>query len=188
MPTVVATESKDPPHQLMIVAHPDDELLFGGDELLAGAGWKVVCVTGGSRRAMWCIDRLRGLDRQTEFRESAKALGFAAEMWDFQDHPFNSRWNRSLLCDMLGRLLDEYSWSRVVTHAADGEYGHRQHRLLSQLVRELSARKRIKPEVFQLDRDRRCSERKRELLHRLYPSQQYVFKIRSEWAEHCRVV
>src|SRR6187399_1797175 len=31
--------------KLMIVAHPDDELIFGGAELVSKPGWKVVVVT-----------------------------------------------------------------------------------------------------------------------------------------------
>ena len=34
--------------KLMIVTHPDDELIFGGRLLLDKKGWKVVCITNGS--------------------------------------------------------------------------------------------------------------------------------------------
>ena len=32
-------------NKVMIVAHPDDELIFGGAELIQNKGYKVICIT-----------------------------------------------------------------------------------------------------------------------------------------------
>jgi LmbE family N-acetylglucosaminyl deacetylase len=35
-------------NKLMIVSHPDDEVIFGGSALLEEEGWRVVCLTNGN--------------------------------------------------------------------------------------------------------------------------------------------
>lgn len=131
---------------LLVVAHPDDETLWAGEALLGqtaflpggcrNAAWHVVCATNGGlphRRR----DLKRALDR-------ARLLGLAASItsdhWDFEDcdHPecatFPGGTGGPSLRVRLARLLQERRWDYVVTHNAQGEYGHNQHIGLHQAV------------------------------------------------------
>jgi hypothetical protein len=55
----------------MIVAHPDDEVLFGGSQLITEKNWKVVCVTNGNNTK-----------RSFEFGSVMKLLNLDYEIWD----------------------------------------------------------------------------------------------------------
>ena len=48
----------------MIVAHPDDESLFGGEALTSSGGWTVICVTNGTNE-----------QRRREFIEAMNSIG-----------------------------------------------------------------------------------------------------------------
>ena len=68
----------------MIVAHPDDETIFGGrllaerapDGRAPAACWTVVSVTNGGTAA-----------RRAEFQRAVRAAGARFEMWDYADCP-----------------------------------------------------------------------------------------------------
>ena len=62
--------------KLMLVAHPDDELIFGGQELLESGGWKVIALTNGD-----------SLERRLEFKKVMAAVGADYEIWNCENHP-----------------------------------------------------------------------------------------------------
>jgi len=108
--------------KLMIVAHPDDETIFGFTELSADNKWKVVCVAPDGRQEDFCkAMRFYGINNY--------------EIWDF---------NSSLTADLLPVLLDkkiqnlieEKTWDKIVTHNPVGEYGHRQHKNIFDVVKK----------------------------------------------------
>lgn len=112
-------------NKLMVVAHPDDEALFGGAELLRESGWKVVCVTNGYNQT-----------RAEEFKKAMNIAGvFSYEIWNFQDE--YGDFDRGLLTKDLERVLLEKKLDKIVTHNLKGEYGHPQHKALSQLMHQL---------------------------------------------------
>ena len=63
-------------NKLMIVAHPDDELIFGGAELIKyGPEYRVICLTNQSNEV-----------RRNEFEEVMKKLKVGSwEMMDYED-------------------------------------------------------------------------------------------------------
>jgi len=100
---------------LMIVAHPDDETLFGSRELLLSESVQVVCLTCGNNSR-----------RRREFERvmTSCLVGFW-HMFDFED---GRRFSEK---DVLGALVDLHiplPFNVVVSHRENGEYGHPQHK------------------------------------------------------------
>lgn len=109
----------------MVVAHPDDESLFGGAQLITEPGWKVVCVTNG-----------RNPIRKGEFQQVMFVTNSRFEVWDYHDERFTPL-DFNVLREDLRRVINERNWSKIVTHNEDGEYGHLHHKQINELMREL---------------------------------------------------
>lgn len=127
--------------KLMIVAHPDDEFIFGGSELLKEKGWKVVCLTGGSPKSTFQYDFSNpniGKIRIQEFINMMNTMKAKYEMWDYEDYYFNSNWDKNELISNLKKIINEKNYKKIVTHNPDGEYGHIQHKKVSKLVTEIT--------------------------------------------------
>lgn len=117
--------------KLMIVAHPDDETLWGGGHLQEG-NWLVVCLTNYSY-----------LLRQNEFKSAMKMLqqkGIILDYPDLQKTKEGSN-TKNLWEDVKEgmakdlRLLVNYkNWEQIVTHNPDGEYGHIHHKKVNTAV------------------------------------------------------
>ena len=124
------------PQNLMIVAHPDDELIFGGRELLNKNNWKVVCITNGTSKAQdkFTLDKT---NRKKEFINIMNFLKCSYEIWDYEDNLFNANWNTELLLNNLKRVINEKDYQMILTHNLQGEYGHVQHIMVSKLVHQL---------------------------------------------------
>ena len=134
----------------MFVAHPDDELLFGGWDLDSNDRWKVVSITNGFPESH--VPWKRGNRRWEEFRCAMNALPHVveAELWDYQDHPFVKacRVDVDALKEQLRSALREKAWLDVVTHNADGEYGHWQHKFVHKVVNEVCVELGIQSRSF----------------------------------------
>lgn len=123
---------------LMIVAHPDDESIFGGAELLTRPLlWTVVSVTNSGNAV-----------RRSEFARALHAAGAHGQIWDYEDcitcvplflpnSSSSTGWVGvdttrpeifSHFEERLAQLVKSKPWDRVVTHGPLGEYGHPQHR------------------------------------------------------------
>ncbi|CAE7550374.1 unnamed protein product [Symbiodinium natans] len=114
--------------QLMVVAHADDEVLFGSTLLAEGPEWTVVVATmpseGYDQREAELLQALAEFPLVTEVR----LLGYPECSKCVPLHPS--------LYDDFSRLLDR-RWMRLVTHGPLGEYGHPQHRELLLALRSL---------------------------------------------------
>ncbi len=113
-----ALQLKDCP-RVMIVAHPDDELLWGGKHLLEEK-YLVVCLTGGN-------DRIR----RAEFESVLAATGDKGLMLSYPDKIGRRRsdwgfWRGDIEAD-IAAILQYKEWELVVSHNEKGEYGHPQH-------------------------------------------------------------
>ena len=112
--------------KLMIVAHPDDELIFGGAELIQhGPEYKVVCITNKSNKI-----------RNQEFKNVMESLNVGSyEMWDFKD----SLYDETEIYDLnLFKNLLSKNWEKIVTHNPIGEYGHPKHKRLFETIKKLT--------------------------------------------------
>lgn len=147
--------------KLMIVAHPDDESLWGGHALLSARGWHVISVTNGDSD-----QRRKEFFAAMEFAKVAKA-----EMWDFTDTI--DRGNFSQILGNRLNMLMTYPYQKIVTHNVKGEYGHRQHIGIHKAVVK-AIRYKNPSRLFVFGEGKILSygdlERKRKLLSH-YPSQ-----------------
>ncbi len=117
--------------KIMISTHPDDEMFWGGGELIKD-DYLVVCVTCG-------MDD----NRLDEFQKSMKltndkyiTLGYPRPVDKSLNREFN--WKAAgYLTQDLENILNLKNWSKVVTHNPEGEYGHKYHILTSQIVTSL---------------------------------------------------
>lgn len=110
--------------KLMIVAHPDDESIFGGATLLREQGWKVICLTNGK-------DKIRS----KEFHEAMKMVGASYEIWDYPDI-YTGSFDAQLVERDLRKVISKQRFSRIVSHNLCGEYGHSQHKSLSKILHD----------------------------------------------------
>jgi LmbE family N-acetylglucosaminyl deacetylase len=117
------------PDKLLVVAHPDDELLWGGANLVLEPGWHVVCSTNLNnpvrsaefyKTMSWCnvlkYDMYSVEDKYTEEEAEADRL--------YDGTPFDSALQE----------LAKKSWKLVLTHNDKGEYGHEHHRKVNRMV------------------------------------------------------
>ena len=126
---------------LMIVAHPDDETLWGGRELIETGNYLVVCMTYGRSKT-------RGVD----FRENMEEIHNTPLMLNYPDKMFykRSNWNKyqtEMLKD-IDKVLSVKRWNRIVTHNPDGEYGHQHHKSLNAMVTSQCESKGLLNELY----------------------------------------
>lgn len=117
-------------NKLMVVAHPDDETLWGGAHLSEG-GYLVLCITDGYNKT-----------RKEEFNNAVKCLNETniPVILDFPDKTFNKRDNWYGIKGKIGNAVDKFinmkDWDLIVTHNKEGEYGHIHHKMTSSIVRK----------------------------------------------------
>ena len=118
--------------KLMIVAHPDDETIYGGGHLLQEK-YTVVCITWG------VVDY-----RVKEFEEVMKRTNDDYIMLGFTDRvdvtgPI-SNWDSEYpkIYEALKNIINSDNWDTIITHNPDGEYGHIHHIMTSEMVAKLT--------------------------------------------------
>ena len=116
-------------NKIMIVAHPDDEMIFGGAHLLVD-DYLVVCVTCGLNKV-----------RVNEFQNVMKETNDQYIMLGYPDKVLNIRSNwkeeKNQIYEDLSKIISLKKWDTIVTHNINGEYGHLHHRLLNQIVTDV---------------------------------------------------
>ena len=111
---------------LMIVAHPDDETLWGSEELLKNK-YLVVCITCGTNKK--------------REKEIEAALKISKDRLIVLDKPDKVRGKRSdwkhykkQIEYELKYVIKKKKWNTIVTHNPEGEYGHIHHKITSNIV------------------------------------------------------
>jgi LmbE family N-acetylglucosaminyl deacetylase len=111
--------------KLMVVAHPDDETIFGGAHLLREKHWKVVCITNANNKK-----------RTREFVKVMRLVEADYEIWNYRD-TYSCRFDIVSLKRDLRRLIRQNQFEKVVTHGLQGEYGHPQHKVIARIMRNI---------------------------------------------------
>ncbi|AGF85296.1 hypothetical protein QJ854_gp486 [Moumouvirus goulette] len=160
--------------KLMIIAHPDDELIFGSRFIIEKSGWKIVCITNATLKSNNYISFNKENYRKKEFIDVMNKLKCQYEMWDYEDANFNWNWDETKLLERLKNLISEKQYKIILTHNLQGEYGHAQHKKISQLVHKLRPNNLY---VFDFDPNSKnpYMEKINELIN-LYSSQDKVIK------------
>ena len=111
---------------LMIVAHPDDETLWGSEELLKNK-YLVVCITCGTNKK--------------REKEIEAALKISKDRLIVLDKPDKVRGKRSdwkhykkQIEYELKYVVKKKKWNTIVTHNPEGEYGHIHHKITNNIV------------------------------------------------------
>ena len=114
---------------LMIVAHPDDETIWGGAHLLKGK-YLVVCLTCGTNKK-----------RDNEINEVLKISGDYLIVLGNPDKTMGRRndWkkNKNNIYNELKYIINKKKWNEIVTHNPYGEYGHIHHKMTSSIVTQI---------------------------------------------------
>ena len=110
----------------MIVAHPDDETIWGGSHLTNG-NYTVLCITNGNNKK-----------RKKEFMKVMEKTHSKGIILSFPDKTKGKRDNwKSCKKDIqreIKKEIDSKDWDQIVTHNPDGEYGHIHHKKVSKYV------------------------------------------------------
>lgn len=121
-------------NKLMIVAHPDDEILWGGEQLIKD-NYLVVCVTCGTN---WL--------RVNEFVDVMHATNDKYIMLGYPDKTNGVRDDWETVKDDIEKDIDAIvhlkKWQLIVVHNPDGEYGHKHHKMTSAITTNVVEDKR----------------------------------------------
>lgn len=127
-------------NKLMIVAHPDDETLWGGSHLLDG-GYYVVCVTLGYDK-----------ERSKEFYHVIEKSGNQGIILNYPDKVWGVRddWEhvRSKIEEDILNIINAKDWDIIVTHNKNGEYGHIHHKLTNIIVTRICENENITNKLY----------------------------------------
>ena len=140
---------------LMVIAHPDDEAIFGGYLLEQPDDWVVLCVTNGYKP-----------HRSSEFYKSMEIAGAQGVIWEFLDKlgvPLDAQ-----VSEMLKDFIEAGDYDRFVTHGEDGETDHIHHKQIHAWMKKIVGNKL---ETFDL------SKRKLTPMAQAYRSQQQLYQL-----------
>lgn len=119
----------------VIVAHPDDEVLWCGGLLLSRPRWQVFVA---------CLTRATDPDRAPRFRRVLERLGAQGAMGDLDDQPEQRPLPAELVQAQILALLPERGYDLVLTHSPRGEYTrHLRHEETAVAVRALCRERRL---------------------------------------------
>ena len=115
--------------KLLIVAHPDDEVLWGGINLLTQPGWFVVCSTHAN-------DPVRSAEFYStmSYCNVTKYIMFDVDDTYTEDPSEADKLYDGSKFEEALKQLSKKDWKLVLTHNSDGEYGHEHHKKVHRLV------------------------------------------------------
>jgi LmbE family N-acetylglucosaminyl deacetylase len=147
---------------LMLIAHPDDEVVFGVSDLLSN-NTTVICFTNRNNPI-----------RKKEFEECMRLTNTKGYIFSLRDSMRDS-WSElsdEILSQMVLECFTEktFDFDMIVSHGADGEYGHIQHKRVHTIAK-LVAQTMSCPFATFRERFRIDTTKKRDELIRVYQSQ-----------------
>lgn len=129
-------------NNLVIVAHPDDETLWCGGEMLMHPkdNWFVVSLC-----------RKTDPDRAPKFKKALTAFHANGIMGNLDDDPEQIQLEPELIEDAILNLLPERKYDLIITHSPFGEYTrHRRHEEIGRAVINLWNEEKIATDELRL--------------------------------------
>lgn len=170
--------------EVMIVSHPDDESLFFSQVLLHGEkSITVFCLTNGYNPI-----------RRHEFYQAIKYYGVNGHILKIPDETIlYFLFNNKTIMHIVKKLNKTYNnISLIYTHNREGEYGHKHHRITSDIVAKVFKNSKImvpissseiKEDTYLLSENE--LEAKKFVFNKLYKSQTVdVQKLLTVWFQH----
>lgn len=118
-----------PKHAAVIVAHPDDEVLWAGGYILTHPGYRWLVIT---------LTRKRDPDRAPKFYNVLERLQATGCMGDLDDGPKQIPLPQVEVETAILALLQPHDFELILTHGKHGEYTrHRRHEEVSAAVGNL---------------------------------------------------
>lgn len=116
--------------KLLIVAHPDDEILWGGANLLSQSGWFVVCSTHAND------SRSKEFYSTMSYCNVTQYLIFdVTDVYTEDPSEVDTLYDGTPFDNAL-KHLSKKEWKVVLTHNDKGEYGHEHHKKVCRMVKE----------------------------------------------------
>ena len=120
---------------LVVVAHPDDELIWMGGFILKNKNWKFDVIT---------LCRRDDLDRAPKFMKVCKELNVNhCLMSDLEDEDLTNVREEDIV-NRVKQMLKDNNYDYVFTHGLNGEYGHIRHKEIYKAVKNMVRRKEIR--------------------------------------------
>lgn len=139
---------------LMVLAHPDDELLFGWPVLFDQSIDKRLLICSSDEHnaeRKWCARRRVALAEVCKLLDVPyECLSYSSDFYRLQVRPKNELRG---FCEHVRGLLELFPHDFVFTHNPHGEYGHADHRMLFGLVAESVNRGRVMFTDMRIDAD-----------------------------------
>lgn len=135
--TLVSEDSRKKHYRLMeqqkrvaiIVAHPDDEILWAGGTLINHPEWRCFVV---------CLCRKNDPDRAPRFYKVLDKIHAEGVMADLDDGPEQEPLNQQKVQETIKALLPSPYYDLIISHSPAGEYTrHLRHEEVSKAVIEL---------------------------------------------------
>jgi GlcNAc-PI de-N-acetylase len=112
---------------LVIVAHPDDELIWMGGMLLKHKkDWNTTIL---------CLTRKSDKDRNPKFKKACKSLGAKGFIYDFDDTT-SKPWDQNKVIKTISKFCNT-NYDIVFTHGKSGEYGHPRHKETHKIINKI---------------------------------------------------
>ena len=132
-----ALKLRDKTSALVLVAHPDDEIIWLGGTIITHP------------RVQWTVFSLcrsDDLDREPKFRRVNKYLGVRGIITDLDDDgKLNLAGSVAVAEELIRKSLTRKRYDYIFTHGANGEYGHERHLTVHLAVNNLINKKILKP-------------------------------------------
>lgn len=143
---------------LLLVAHPDDEILFGARDLLENET-TVLCFTN------------KTTNRSKEFEQSMKLSDCSGFMLDLPDSMKES-WSYITDAELANKVFNlcDANYECIVSHDSFGEYGHVQHKRVHSVATYISKEWAIPFYTFR-ERYSPVDPKKRDEILHVYQSQ-----------------
>ena len=151
-------------NKIMIVAHPDDELIFGGAELIQNKGYKVICITNQDNPK-----------RLKEFTGVMKELNHGFDILNHKDDSRIKNIDKDYFEYIDNELINK-NIEKIVTHNKKGEYGHNFHRAVHDMVTDICEKHGLLDKLYYFHTgnkkiDEKLIKTKLDLMEKHYPSQ-----------------